>query len=65
MVRVYVQVKEKESFDRTIKRFKKKVDQIKLIKMVKARRYFEKPSKLRMIEKKKSYYRQRYRNKDN
>jgi small subunit ribosomal protein S21 len=56
---IEVQVKENEPIERALKRFKKKVDRVKVLKEVKNRRYYTKPSIKRREEKLRAIYRQR------
>jgi small subunit ribosomal protein S21 len=60
---ILVQVKENEPIERALKRFKKKVDRVKVLKKLKARRYFIKPSIRRREEKLKAAYKQRMQQK--
>ncbi len=55
---IVVSVKENESIDRALKRFKKKFDSTGVIKELRARTYFEKPSVGRRYEKIRAAYRQ-------
>ncbi|AWN82266.1 30S ribosomal protein S21 [Candidatus Cardinium hertigii] len=54
---IFVEVKEGESFDRAIKRFKKKVERVRVLKEVRARMHYVKPSVRRKAEKLKARYR--------
>eukprot|EP01132_Coremiostelium_polycephalum_P002997 gene2997-3742_t len=56
---ILVQVKDNEPIERALKRFKKKVDRVKVLKEVKNRRYFTKPSIKRRGEKLRAIYKQR------
>jgi small subunit ribosomal protein S21 len=56
---IVIQVKEHEPIERAIKRFKKRVDQVKILKELKNRRYYTKPSLKRKEEKLKARYVQR------
>jgi len=56
---IYVQVKENEPLERALKRFKKKVERVKILKEIKERRYYTKPSIKRKEAKTKAVYRQR------
>lgn len=58
---IVIEVKEYESVERAIKRFKKKVDQVKILKEIKNRRYYIKPSLRRKEAKLKARYTQRIR----
>lgn len=55
---IIVQVKENEPIERALKRFKKKVDRVKVLKEVKNRRYYTKPSIKRREEKMRAIHRQ-------
>jgi small subunit ribosomal protein S21 len=56
---IFVQVKDNEPIERALKRFKKKIDKVKVLKEVRARRYYVKPSVRRREEKIKAIYKQR------
>lgn len=56
---ILIQVKENEPIERALKRFKKKVDRVKVLKEVKNRRYYTKPSIKHREEKLRAIYRQR------
>jgi len=58
---ILIEVKEHEPIEKAIKRFKKKVDQVKILKEVKYRRYYTKPSIRRKEEKIKACYKQKMR----
>ncbi len=58
---IVIEVKEYEPVERAIKRFKKKVDQVKILKEIKNRRYYIKPSIRRKEAKLKARYTQRIR----
>jgi len=51
-----VNVKDNESIDRALKRFKKKFERTKVLKQVRARAYYEKPSVSRRNQKIKAAY---------
>ncbi len=55
---IFIQIKENEPIERALKRFKKKIDQVKVLKEVRARRYFTKPSVKRREEKIRAIYKQ-------
>lgn len=55
---IVISVKENESIDRALKRFKKKFERTGVIRELRARTYFEKPSITRRSEKIKAAYRQ-------
>ena len=56
---IEIKVKENESIDRALKRFKKKFQQTGTLAELKERSYFEKPSISRRTEKIKAAYRQK------
>jgi small subunit ribosomal protein S21 len=56
---IYVQVKDNEPIERALKRFKKKIDKVKVLKELRNRRYYTKPSIKRREEKIKAIYKQR------
>lgn len=56
---IKIKVKENESIERALKRYKKKVQQTGLIKEVRSRTFYEKPSISRRDEKIKAAYKQR------
>lgn len=58
---IVIEVKENEPVERAIKRFKKRVDQVKILKELKNRRYYTKPSLRRKEAKLKARYTQRIR----
>lgn len=49
---------EKDDIEKALKIFKKKVDRVKILKQVKSRRYYIKPSIKRREEKLKAIYKQ-------
>lgn len=56
-----VQVKDNESLEKALRRFKKKIEREGIIKQIKARKHYEKPSvrkrrKMREAQKKKRYF---------
>jgi len=53
---IIVPVKESESIDRALKRFKKKFEKTGVIRQLRARQAFEKPSITRRTEVKKAVY---------
>lgn len=55
---ISVNVKENESIERALKRFKKKFERAGVIKELRGRTYFEKPSVERRAEVLKAAYRQ-------
>ena len=56
---IVINVKENESIDRALKRFKKKFEKTGVLKELRSRTYFEKPSVSRRTEKLKAAYRQK------
>jgi small subunit ribosomal protein S21 len=56
---IIVNVKENESIDKALKRFKKKFEKTGVLKELRARTYFEKPSVTRRTVKIKAAYRQK------
>ena len=56
---IEVKVKENESIERALKRFKKKYQRTGTLTELRARAYFEKPSITRRAEKIKAAYRQK------
>jgi small subunit ribosomal protein S21 len=56
---IKIKIKENESIERALKRYKKKVQQTGLIKEVRSRTFYEKPSISRRDEKIKAAYRQK------
>ncbi|MCC5928544.1 MAG: 30S ribosomal protein S21 [Cyclobacteriaceae bacterium] len=56
---IVVNVKENESIDKALKRFKKKFEKTGVLKEVRRRSYFEKPSITRRSERIRAAYRQR------
>jgi len=56
---IVVNVKENESIDRALKRFKKKFERTGVLKELRSRTYYEKPSVQRRNEKLKAAYRQK------
>jgi small subunit ribosomal protein S21 len=55
-----ITVKEEESIDRALKRYKRKVQSTRLIKEVRNRKHFEKPSVKRRNEILNASYREKY-----
>lgn len=54
-----INVKEEESIDRALKRYKRKVHATRLIKEIRRRQQFEKPSVLRRVEVLNAVYREK------
>lgn len=55
---IIINVKENESIERALKRFKKKFEKTGVMKELRRRQQFEKPSITRRIEVKKAIYKQ-------
>jgi small subunit ribosomal protein S21 len=55
---IIINVKENESIDKALKRFKKKFERTGVLKELRSRTYFEKPSITRRTEKIKAAYKQ-------
>lgn len=62
---IIVNVKENESIDKALKRFKKKFEKTGVLKELRARTSFEKPSVRRRNEIIRAAYRERQRNLEN
>jgi len=62
---IIVNVKENESIDKALKRFKKKFEKTGILKELRARTYFEKPSVKRRAQRIRAAYRQRMISKEN
>lgn len=56
---IIVNVKENESIEKALKRFKKKFERTGVLKELRARNFYEKPSVARRNEKIKAAYRQK------
>ncbi|MCH7512355.1 MAG: 30S ribosomal protein S21 [Bacteroidetes bacterium] len=56
---IVINVKENESIDRALKRFKKKFERTGVLKELRARTFYEKPSIKNRIMKLKAAYRQK------
>lgn len=56
---IFVEVKESEGFDRALKRFKKKVERVRVLKQARARMYYVKPTVRRKLEKLRAIYKQK------
>ena len=61
---IIVNVKENESIDKALKRFKKKFEKTGVLKELRARTSFEKPSVTRRNEIIRAIYREKQRNSD-
>jgi len=55
-----INIKENESIDKALKRFKKKFEKTGVLKELRRRNYFEKPSVARREEIKKAVYKDKY-----
>ena len=62
---IIVNVKENESIDKALKRFKKKFERTGVLKEIRQRSYYEKPSIKRRNTKLRAEYRQKMQNKEN
>lgn len=62
---IIVNVKENESIEKALKRFKKKFERVGVMREVRSRAYFEKPSVTRRTEKLKAIYKQKMTQKAN
>jgi small subunit ribosomal protein S21 len=62
---IIINVKENESIDKALKRFKKKFERTGVLKELRARSYYEKPSVTRRNEIIRAAYRQNLINKEN
>lgn len=62
---IVVNVKENESIDKALKRFKKKFEKTGVLKELRARTYFEKPSVKQRAVKLRAQYRQKMKDKEN
>lgn len=62
---IVINVKENESIDRALKRFKKKFERTGVLKELRARTFYEKPSIKNRIMKLKAAYRQKMYANDN
>ncbi|MFN6946852.1 MAG: 30S ribosomal protein S21 [Cytophagaceae bacterium] len=56
---IIINVKENESIDKALKRFKKKFERTGVLKEVRSRSFYEKPSVSRRTEKIKAIYKQK------
>jgi small subunit ribosomal protein S21 len=62
---IIINVKENESIDKALKRFKKKFERTGILKEIRERNFYEKPSIKRRAEKIKAAYRQKMYAKEN
>jgi small subunit ribosomal protein S21 len=56
---IQINVKDNESIERALKRFKKKFERTKVLREIRGRAYYEKPSRERRLSKMKSAYKQK------
>ena len=54
---IYINVKDNENLDKALKKYKKKYEKIGIMKELRSRQAFEKPSVTRRMEIKKAAYR--------
>ena len=57
---IIIKVKEGESIDRALRRYKKKSKKVNIIKEVRANSFYKKPSERRKEQLKKARYRQKF-----
>jgi small subunit ribosomal protein S21 len=62
---IIINVKENESIDKALKRFKKKFERTGILKEIRERNFYEKPSVKRRTEKIRAAYRQKMYAKEN
>ncbi len=62
---IIINVKENESIDKALKRFKKKFERTGILKEIRGRNFFEKPSVTRRAEKIKAAYKEKMYAKEN
>jgi small subunit ribosomal protein S21 len=55
---IYINVKENESLEKALKKYKKKYEKVGVVKELRSRQAFEKPSITRRMEIKKAAYRE-------
>lgn len=58
---IEVRLKENEPIERALKRFRKKLDRVRLTKELKERKYYTKPTQKRRNEKLRAIYKQQLR----
>ena len=56
---IIIRVKDNEAIDRALKRFKKKFEKVGVLKKIRTRMYYKKPSIQRREERIKAIYRQK------
>ncbi|NJN26077.1 MAG: 30S ribosomal protein S21 [Cyclobacteriaceae bacterium] len=62
---IIINVKENESIDKALKRFKKKFEKTGILKEIRGRNFYEKPSVTKRAEKIKAAYKEKMYAKDN
>lgn len=62
---IIINIKENESIDKALKRFKKKFEKTGVLKELRARTYFEKPSVARRHEVIRAAYREKMQSEEN
>jgi small subunit ribosomal protein S21 len=62
---IIINVKENESIDKALKRFKKKFEKTGILKEIRGRNFFEKPSVTKRAQKIKAAYKEKMYAKDN
>jgi small subunit ribosomal protein S21 len=60
---IIIHVKDKETIDRALKRFKKKFEKVGLLKNIRKRMFYKKPSIMHREERLKAIYKQEMQNK--
>ncbi len=61
---IYISVKDNENLDKALKKYKKKYEKIGIMRELRSRQAFEKPSITRRMEVRKAAYRQFCQNAD-
>ncbi len=56
---IFVEIKENEGLDRALKRFKKKVERVRVLREARARMYYTKPTIKRKAQRVKAIYKQK------
>ncbi len=62
---IIINVKENESIDKALKRFKKKFERTGILREIRERNYYEKPSVKRRATKLRAMYREKMRAREN
>lgn len=62
---IIINVKENESIEKALKRFKKKFERTGILKEIRGRNFYEKPSIIRRAERIKAAYKERMYAKEN